>query len=166
MLKTCDNKWKIVIRAPYSKVTLLEKLGSSLPTEELHLNKFWFDVFQANKQFGRNIQVENSEELAAEPIFCSDNIQVGNRSICYTNWIDNGVFYIKSILKENDAFMSFNPFKGKCGINIDYVTYIGFVLGMKSCILKTGLTIDDKMSNHLIKTLIVNKRLHAFTMMY
>ena len=30
------------------------------------------------KEFGKQIHVENSEELAAEPIFCSQNILVGN----------------------------------------------------------------------------------------
>ena len=83
----------------------------------MHLKKFGDDVFQAYKQFGGKIQVESSEELAAEPIFCNNKIQVGNRRI-YKNWIDNGVFPIKNILKENDAFMTFNQFKEKYGIQI------------------------------------------------
>ena len=40
------------------------------------------------------ILVECFEELAVESIFCNDKIQVGKRSVCYKNWIDNGVFYI------------------------------------------------------------------------
>ena len=83
--------------------------------------------------------------MAAEPIFCNDKIQVGNRSICYKNWIDNRVFSIKNILKENGAFMTFNQFKEKYAINTDYVTYICCVQVIKSYILKTGLTIDNKM---------------------
>ena len=111
----------------YPKVTLLEQLGSSLPIEELHLHKFWNDVFQANQWSGGKTQVENSEKLAVEPIFCNDKIHVGNRSICCKKWIDNGVFSIKNILKENGAFMTFNQFKEKHEINTDYVTYIGCV---------------------------------------
>ena len=79
---------------------MLEQPGSSLLIEELRLNQFWNDVFQAYKQFGRKIRVQSSEELAAEPISCNDQIQVGNRSICYKNWIDNRVFSIKNILKQ------------------------------------------------------------------
>ena len=97
----------------------------------------------------------SSDELAAEPIFCNDKIQVGNRSICDKNWIDNGVFSIKDILKQNGAFMTFNQFKGKYQINTDYVIYIGCVQAIKRYILKTGLTIDNNMSNHMIKTLKV-----------
>ena len=123
----------------YPKVTLLEQLGSSLPVEELHLNKFWNDVFQAYKQFGRKIQVESSDELAAEPIFCNDKIQVGNRSICYENWIDNGVFYIKKkyILKENGAFMTVDQLRETYGIIIDNITYTGCVQEIKGYILQT-----------------------------
>ena len=102
---------------------MLEQLGSSLPIEELRLNTFWNDVFQAYKQFGRKIQVESSDELAAEPIYCNDKIQVRNRSICYKNWIDNRVFSTKKILKENGAFMTFNQSKEKYEINTDYITY-------------------------------------------
>ena len=134
---------------------MLEQLGSSLPIEELHLNKFWNDVFQACKQFDRKIQADSSDELAAEPIFCNDKIQVGNRSIRYKNWIDNGVFSIRNVLKENGAFMTFNQFKEKYGINTDYITYIGCVQAIKSYILTTGLTIANDMSNHVIKTLKV-----------
>ena len=115
------------IKVSYPKVTLLEQLGSSLPIEELHLNKFWNDVFQAYKQLDRKIQVESSDKLAEDPIFCNDKIQVGNRSICYKNWIDNTVFSNKNILKENGALMTFNQFNEKYEINTDYVTYIGCV---------------------------------------
>ena len=43
------------------------------------MNKFWAHVFQAYREFGRKIYVEKSEELAAEPLFCNDNVQVENR---------------------------------------------------------------------------------------
>ena len=52
-------------------------------------------------KFGRELEVENSEELAGESIFWTDKIQVGDKSICYKNWIDNGVFFIESILERN-----------------------------------------------------------------
>ena len=63
------------------------------------------------------------------------------------------MFCIKNILKENGAFMTIKQFKEKYEINTDYITYIGCVQAIKSYILKTGLTIDNNMSNHMIKTL-------------
>ena len=32
----------------------------------------------ASKEFSKQIHVENSEELVAEPIFCNQNILIGN----------------------------------------------------------------------------------------
>ena len=32
----------------------------------------------ASKEFGKQIHIENSEELVAEPIFCNQNILVGS----------------------------------------------------------------------------------------
>ena len=40
-------------------------------------------------------------------------------------------------------------------IDTDYITYIGCVQAIKSYILKTGLTIDNNMSNHMMKALKV-----------
>ena len=37
----------------------------------------------AYKEFGKQIRVENSEELVAEPIFCNQNILVGNGIILF-----------------------------------------------------------------------------------
>ena len=51
--------------------------------------------------------------------------------------------------------MTFNQFKEKYEINTHYITYIGYVQAIKSYILKTRLTTDNNMSNHMIKTLKV-----------
>ena len=61
-LKTSENKWKSIIKSTY-------------PNE---VNKFWSHIFMAYKEFGKQIHVDNSEELVAEPIFCNQNILVGN----------------------------------------------------------------------------------------
>ena len=58
-------------------------------------------------------------------------------------------------MKENGAFMTFNQFKEKYGINTNYITYIGCVQATKSYILKTGLTIVNNLSYYMIKTLKV-----------
>ena len=80
-LKTSDHKWKGIITSTYPKVLLLEQLGSSLPTQENNFNMFWIHVFKAYREFGKHMQVENSEELVADPIFCNDNILVGNKTV-------------------------------------------------------------------------------------
>ena len=62
-----------------------EQLGSSLHFQKLEVNKFWSHVFMASKEFGKQIHIENSEELVAEPIFCNQNILVGSYTkVCVT----------------------------------------------------------------------------------
>ena len=123
-LKTSDHKWKSIIKSVYPKVLLFEQLGSSLPTGEHNFNKFWCHVFKAYKEFGEKIRLENSEELVAEPIFCNDNIRVGNRTVFQKSWIDNRVCYIKHILNENGTFMSFQSFKEKYRIKTHDIYWI------------------------------------------
>ena len=73
------------IKSTYPKVAWFEQLGSSLHFQEHEVNKFWGHVFMAYKEFGKQIHVENSEELVAEPVFCYQNILVGNITIFYKN---------------------------------------------------------------------------------
>ena len=56
-------------------------------------------------------------------------------------------------MKENGVFITFINFKEKYGINIDYTTYTGCVQAIKCYTLKTRLTIDNNISDHMIKTL-------------
>ena len=153
-LKTSDHKWKGIITSTYPKVILLEQLGSSLPTQENNFNMFWIHVFKAYREFGKHMQVENSEELVADPIFCNDNILVGKKQLFfYKKWIDKGVCFIKNILNENGTFMLFKRFKEIYRINTDYITYIGCVQAIKSYIRKMGLTVESNSSTDLTKTL-------------
>ena len=113
---------------------------------------------KAYREFGKRIQVENSEELVADPIFCNDNILVGNKPVfcccfLYKKWIDRGVCFIKNILNENSTLMLFKRFKEIYRINTDYITYIGCVQALKSYIRKTGLTVESNNSTDLTKTL-------------
>ena len=153
-LNTSDHKWKGIITSTYPRMLLLEQLGSSLPTQEKNFNMFWIHVFKAYREFGKRIQVENSEELVADPIFCNNNILVGNKTGFFNKkWIDKSVCFIKNILNENGTFMLFKRFKEIYRINTGYITYIGRVQAIKSYICKTGLTVENNSSTDLTKML-------------
>lgn len=62
------------------------------------------------------------------------------------------MFSIKSILNENGIFVALEKFQEKYGNNKDYITYIGCAQAVKSDIRKTGLTVDNNCSDHVIKT--------------
>ena len=86
---------KSIIKSTYPKVALFEQLGSSLHFQEHEVNKFWSHVFMAYKEFSKQIHVENSEKLVAEPIFCNQNILVGNRITFYKNWMTKACVTLK-----------------------------------------------------------------------
>ena len=97
--------------------------------------------------------VENSEELVTYPIFCTNNILVGNKTVFHKKWIDKGPCFIKNILNENGMFMLFKMFKEIYRINMDYITYTGCVQAIKSYIHKSGLTAKINSSTDLTKML-------------
>ena len=68
------SKNNFFFKSTYPKVALFEQLGSNFHFQDHEVNKFWSHVFKAYKVFGKSIHVENS----AEPIFCNQNILVGN----------------------------------------------------------------------------------------
>ena len=73
-------------------------------------------------KFGKQIHVENSEDLGADPVFCNDNILVENRFVFHKLWKDNDVYSIENILKENCSLITFKRLKEKCRNNTDYST--------------------------------------------
>ena len=75
----------------------------------------------------------------------------------YKNWIDSGVFYIKSILNEDETFMTVKSFicRIMCDINTNNPTYIGCVQAVKNYVRKTGLKVEKNKSIDLTKTLKV-----------
>ena len=71
-----------------------------------------------------------------EPLFCSDNTGVENRTMFYQK---NGLIMVLVImigitLNGNGIFMTFKRFKEKYDINTHYVTYTGCVQAVKSYI--------------------------------
>ena len=66
----------------------------------------------AYKEFGKQIHVENSEELVVEPDFCNQNILVAKLETEYF-FIKTGLTNIKIMLNDSGTFMSFKSFKVK-----------------------------------------------------
>ena len=79
-----------------------------------------------------------------EPLFCSDNTGVENRTMFYQK---NGLIMVLVImigitLNGNGIFMTFKRFKEKYDINTHYVTYTGCVQAVKSYIRDSGLIVE------------------------
>ena len=154
-LKTSSHTCKSIIKSFYPKVLLLEQFRSSLSVEVHYANTFWVRVFQVYREFGRKVQLEKPEELAAEPLICNDNIQVGNRTVFCQKMFDSFVCYIGNILNEDCTFMTLIRFKGKYELTQIIITYTGCVQAGKNYKRKIGLIVEENGLTELTKTLQV-----------
>lgn len=58
----------------------IDTLGSAVDSF-IKVNDFWTDVFKVYEMLGESVVCENTNEISAEPIFCSDKIKIGNMYI-------------------------------------------------------------------------------------
>ena len=108
MFWTCNSAYWPPGIVDFSTVCTCIGTGTESGTE---FYSFGIHVFKAYEEFDKQIQVENCEELVAYPIFCSDNILVGNKTLNNTH-VDKSVFYF--------TFLLFKRFKELYRINTDY----------------------------------------------
>ena len=51
--------------------------------------------------FFNRIKPNSTIEVLSEPVFYSEHIKLENKVIKHTKWIENGVYYIANVLKDN-----------------------------------------------------------------
>ena len=124
-LNISNDKWTGIVKAMCPKLICIDQLGSNLLFDQQGTtNKFWLDVLKAYREFGKSVCSENTEELMAEPIFCNDNVKIGNRTVFYKSWIDKGIYNIGNTMCANGNFLSFEQFKDRYK-NTDFITDTG-----------------------------------------
>ena len=87
-----------------------------------------------------------------EPIFCNDNIKIGNTTIFYKSWMDNGINCIGNTICANENLISFELFTERCRVNTNFITYTEYIHAIKAYILKTGLAVNSNKSIALTKS--------------
>ena len=87
-------------------------------------HQFWKHTFQAQKSFCSKVSPVKAEELVTEPLFYSDNIQVGNKTILHRRWIEKGVCCISHLLHDHRAVLCLMEFNMKYGLNTDILTAV------------------------------------------
>ena len=103
-------------------------------------NSFWNDVFHSYSCFFYKTTSKKTCELLAEPVFYNNRIQIGKKFIQGKRLINKGVFCIAHFLLENGSFMSYNQFKAKYTIDINLVTYTGYVSALRDYMKKNKNT--------------------------
>lgn len=141
--RTSDHKWTRIAEKMYPLLKNLECYGSAILSRYFNSNRFWTDTFKAYRAFCLCITPETEGDLMAEPVFYNEKIKVGNVTIKHTKAVEKGTYNLKHFLKENGEFVSYEEFKDNLGSLIDFVTFHGWILSIKTFIKSTGITISN-----------------------
>ena len=63
---------------------------------------------------------------------------IGNKTIKYTQWVDNGVYCIAHFIKENGWFRTLAEFNTKFGMTVDFLTFNSIKHHIKTSTILTG----------------------------
>ncbi|XP_076453470.1 uncharacterized protein LOC143288729 [Babylonia areolata] len=121
------HKWKNIAMANFPVLNDIHKYGPEITLSFAQTNIFWTDVFNAYKEFFYKIDCNTSAELLAEPVFYNRRIQIGKTFIRGKTWIDKGICCIAHFLLENGHFISYEEFKRKYNVDINFLTFAGHI---------------------------------------
>ena len=152
-LMKSNHKWKNVIVTVLPIIKDIEMYGPCLTINKEKVNAFWQDVFHAYREFGRKIIVKQEEELVTEPLFCNENIKVGNSKIYYMKWVEKGVLKVSHLLRENGSFLSHLEFNRKYVLRTDFITYYGCVQAIKKYSKQMNIEIHSNNARDQNKTI-------------
>ena len=84
-------------------------------------NPFWKDVFSIFSKLQR-IAVNN---VSCQPLWKNNYIQVNNECVFYKSWYDKGITVVNDLLEDDGTFLTFNSFKQKYDLNVNFLQYFG-----------------------------------------
>ena len=151
-LANTNHKWKNICTNLYPFLNNLNKYGSNI-VNTMKENRFWIHVLDAYKQISCEIKPKKSSELLAEPILFNDNIMIGGACIKNMSWVNHGVYCIGHFYNINGNFLTFNEFKAKYNLRIDFVTYNGCKKSILRFFKKFDIQIKDNNYNDTTVTL-------------
>ena len=95
-------------------------------------------------KYSKKCKPSNSNEFYAECLFYNSNIKIGNHTVFIKNWMDNGIFLIHHILKDDQTFLNFNEFTTKfVNVNTNFIQYQGIVLAVKRYFRRLNPTLSE-----------------------
>lgn len=136
-------KWKHIIMSSLPFTQILDKLGHNLPIKHTKINNFWTDVFQAYKIFSSKCINKTNSEILAEKIYYNDKFTIGKNTFFYKEWFDKGIFCIGHFINNDGTFMSYNIFKEKYNVTVNFLTYAGCIEIFKKYITHFDVTLTD-----------------------
>jgi hypothetical protein len=94
-------------------------------------NPYWHDVFKHYKKISDKVGPTALEDFASECIHYNVNIRVNSKTFYNANWAENGIIYIKHLMREN-IFLSYQEFTEKYpNIRSHFLMYEGLIQSIK-----------------------------------
>ena len=91
-------------------------------------NPFWKDVFLIYSK----LQSTAITNVACQPLWKNDFIKVNNACMLYKSWYKKGIIVINDLLENDGNFLSFNSFKVKFDVTVNFLQYFGICKAIKS----------------------------------
>ena len=119
-----ESKWKIIIEAKYPSINDIPKFGNEfvLKLSRNIKNPFWKNVFTSLHYFNKSFRMTSKQEVDACSFLFNENIRIGGQTIKHNIFINNNIYYIKQLKKE-DRFMNHQEFMQKYKIQIKFLTF-------------------------------------------
>ena len=90
-------------------------------------NPFWKDVFLAYS----SLQSVTCMNTPCQPLWKNSLICIDNKSILYNSWYKNGIMFINDLLNDDGGFLTFDTFKLKWEVNVNFLQYFGMCEAIK-----------------------------------
>ena len=116
---------------------------------DLTSDPFWKDIFVAYAQLYDNIQLQQSQEILAEPLFCNTKFKIDCQPFCYKNWIIKGIFTVKQLMTYTGNFLYFSEFKSRYDIHVNLLEYYGCTSSIKKYLQESKIKIESNQCNSL-----------------
>lgn len=138
-----NHKWKTVAMFTFPELINLDKFGPEIASTFSKSNAFWTDVFNAYKHFFYRVGSTDSLEILSEPIFYNNRLQIGKQHISGKKWVEKGVYCIAHFIVENGQYISYEGFKQKYNVNMNFVTFLGLKATINQYINTKNSIIND-----------------------
>ena len=101
---TGNCKWRNIVKMTIDPQKLYN-CGVHYPENLIHKtdNSFWKDTLQSFVDF-RKAESFNIMYILQTPIFYNPDITIGNKSVFFKTWFENGVHFIGDLIKNHEGF--------------------------------------------------------------
>ena len=153
-----SGKWYLILKSTLdlNKLYSCGKDFVKLCISRCH-NKFWKDVFKAwdKLNFSEDMRLKRQDCILKTPLWYNNDIKVNNKFVFYPNWYMTGILTLNDLMKnsENLAFLSYDEFIQKFGINTNFLQYHGLILAIKRYLRNLELK-PEKLSHPFIPQLL------------